>query len=162
MKEQYILRAKYNLNCDVETIRILSEVSDEIYTQKRGGIVNSKLESTTCIANILAHTLYVSVYVYQKLARENFEGIFDKDILKWEIPVSRSAQGTEVRSEVLEKLVVIDKAFLSLLGSVENTKMDITIEHLLAHQIHHRGQVSQILGENGVGDDFYSFKSFIY
>ena len=96
------------------------------------------------------------------MARENFEGIFDKSILEWEIPVSRSAQGTEVRSEVLEKLVVIDKAFLSLLGSVENTKMDITIEHLLAHQIHHRGQVSQILGENGVGDDFYSFKSLIY
>ncbi len=179
MKNMYIQRAIYNLNSDKELLKILKEVPENELRKARGGTITGFVQEDVSLLDLLAHETYIGYYLYQILIKKGLKFDIDEEIANFEIQ-SAKAIDTDTIESLEKQLIKFDHALIDMFKTMDTESFDendfttprITafmeqttagwIEHLLGHQIHHRGQMSQIVSELNIGTDISQFRIFGY
>ena len=168
MRDTVAILVRYNTYANRDMTKVLSGIADpKILTANRGSYFQS-------IVGILNHILGADFIWFNRL-RDSFPSlqslksslipsdlksaseIHYSSLSDWE---SISAEVDEIFSNLAEELdeTTLETRFTytNAKGQTMTARLFDVMLHLLNHQAHHRGQISQILDESGIENDFSS------
>ncbi|MEN8904756.1 MAG: DinB family protein [Clostridiales bacterium] len=168
MKEILKLYAKYNYDTNKKIINLLSNLSEEELKKERNTYFKS-------LHNLFNHILRASLY-YQKAINKISDGKYFDSLIEAEEVINKTKDSFDEGKEILLKLGEKFENFVELV-SVEDLAMSKTmkiyngrtldmttgkyiVQHI-THEIHHQGQMSQILDEMGIEHEFGNVFPFI-
>lgn len=177
MKQLFIQRALYNQNTNKIMMNYLNEVSKEELFKLRTITINTTIKEEYTLFDIFAHLTLCEVLLYQCINKKKISSKYNQEILDIKLPspllVPRTEEEYKNISLLLEK---VDKGIVELFENIDFQSYDINdftrtdiflentpatfIEQLFTHSAHHRGQISQILSELQIGEDFSRFYKF--
>ncbi len=179
MRKLLTQRAIYNYNSDIAMFKILDEMTEEQLNQVRGGCITGDVDSTVTTLDLIAHNAYVLIYLYKIFEHKAIVAEYDQKILDYELKGFRALSNDSY--EALKELTLqLDEVLIKFMETIDFDSYDSEdftvpdlsdfisqtaagwIEHLLAHQVHHRGQISQITSELNIGTDISQFRLFGY
>lgn len=177
MKQLQIQRAIFNKNTNNLMIGYLKELSIEELTKRRKGCMFGSIKEGASILDIFTHLVLCECLLYQNINKKAVISKYDKELLEYRLPSPLTMPN--IKDSFEQAVVLINKLDLAIIELYENidfksydtnnfTKTEIFtdntpatfMEQLFIHAIHHRGQISQILAELGVGEDFSRFQKF--
>ena len=167
MKDQLLLLAKYNYFTDKEVVRILSKIDDAERMQDRRSFAVS-------LHGLLDHNFEAVLY-FQKQLKKSFPGVkcFDHGYIDYETVYNQISLNDF--NELKNALDIIDNAFVEFITSISEDDLNRLISvdsfsgiekqfvwfvliQCFTHATHHRGEISQILDEMGIENDYSGMK----
>jgi uncharacterized damage-inducible protein DinB len=163
MIEYHLHLIKYNREANKKVIEVLEVLSEEDRMCDRKSFYKS-------LHGLLDHIVVSSLYL-QKLIKSSCPLLSGLEGNYLNYKLERGKINFPDFSELKAALEAIDAGFEEMLNSINDedlnkvvklTRPDITIEYTLGvfilqyanHGIHHRGQISQILDEMGIENNF--------
>ena len=178
MKKSLEIRAIYNKNSDMKLLSFVDEVDKEILKQPRGGCIAGSIQPDISMFDLVGHLVYAGIFLYQILHRKGVKASYNKNFLN--MRVDMRPDPSESYEDLKSLLMKFDDALIEFTQTVDLSTIDLEdyptppagnffapspaswLEHLFSHQIHHRGQISQILSELGVGYDISQFRIYAF
>lgn len=177
MKQLMIQRAIFNKNTNDIMVGYLKELSFEEISKKRKGCMFGSIKDGASILDIFIHLVLCECLLYQNIHSKGVISSYDKELLDYRLPSPLTLPITE---KAFEDSVILlsrlDRAIIEFFQDIDYKSYDVNdftasiefndntpatfMEQLFVHAIHHRGQISQILAELGVGEDFSRFQRF--
>ena len=167
MKDQLLLLSKYNCFTDNEVIKLLNQMDDIERLKDRKSFVAS-------LHGLLDHIFEATLY-FQKQIKNSF---FSLDCLNHKF-ISFETVYKKINlinfKELSEAITIIDNAFIDFLTAVTEEELNKLIPVIsfdgvdnqfvwfiliqcFTHETHHRGEISQILDEMGIENDYSGIK----
>ena len=163
MKDYLLLLTKYNQNANLEVIRILDGLSEDERSMDRKSFVGS-------LHGILDHLVEGALY-FQKQIWSSFPQLKSLSHKYSEFETVYGSINFPSYSELITVLKICDQAFVRMFEvlSAEEMERDVTVKafhgdsvqtvyfimlQYINHCTHHRGQISQILDEMNVDNDY--------
>lgn len=177
MRQLLIQRAVYNKTTNELLVNYLKEIPKEELFKLRTITIHTTIKEEYTLFDIFAHLVLCQVLLYQCMNKKGILSKYNQNLLDYKLPdplrMPRTDQGFQDTIYLLER---IDSAILELFENIDFNSYDIDdfsrkenfmentpatfIEQLFTHSAHHRGQMSQILSELKVGEDFSRFYKF--
>jgi uncharacterized damage-inducible protein DinB len=169
MKNILELYAKYSKDTDNEIIRLLSAFSEEELKQERKMYVKS-------LYNLFVHLARAEWYYQSAINKitdgKYFKALQDRESFLMQIETSFAEAVKAMQkldSDLVEFADIIPEEDFNLsiakltIYNGRNVEVSIweIITQLMTHQIHHRGQIAQVLDELGIENDFGGVWPFI-
>ncbi|KNY28299.1 DinB family protein [Pseudobacteroides cellulosolvens] len=165
MKEYLIHLMKYNQSADRQVIKLLTGLSEEDRTQDRKSHFKS-------LQGIFEHIVGGALF-FQKIIKESCPEINGLNHKYLDLKIEPGKDDTIDFVELRAALEVLDGAFVEMVESLSDEDLKKTIYFNLPqvklefslgvfimqysnHGTHHRGQISQILDEMGIENNFSS------
>lgn len=174
MKDNYIKRAIYNKNSDEALIKFLDEAGENILNKPRKVCMHGSIKDGNA-KQILGHIYTVAVFIYKMLRKKGLEAKFRPELLQIDVKELKDYENVDYE-KTKQGIKEIDEAYLELFRSIDLTSFNTSdysydkdkgpmeghsiaswIEQFFSHQIHHRGQLHQIITEEGIGQDISRF-----
>jgi len=165
MKEITMLMARYNQHANEQLFSTLETLPEAGLTENSGSFFGS-------ILNLMNHNLVASINWLNRFRHSHLPLPFlDTPVLDMVYPGFGKPLHTSLR-DLWEHQRGVDELFIALTQALtepmlqqrvtytDRTGQELTrvvwqaLIHLFNHQTHHRGQVSQVLDERGVENDF--------
>lgn len=171
MKDIFLTYAKYNKESDKAVLSILTRLSLEDLEKDRGsyygslsGLARHLLEGTLYLQGLLKTALSHNAAAMKVLA--SLEGI----------AVPKDKLTEDQWKGVVAAFEVVDDVFIRLVSSLTDTDFTVPVkvpwyggkpdtvplffmlQNVLVHGIHHRGQISQVLDELKIDNDYSAIK----
>jgi uncharacterized damage-inducible protein DinB len=157
------MNAKYAKKADESVLNLVDKIDSKRRMEERGSYFNS-------ISGLLIH-IYGGIFYFLKLFKDAFEN--KNDILKGleEIKIPESLKDDGTFAEFKKNFLVLGDMTISLIESMTEDELNGEIKtnwfrdrktvpfyylfnQLIATNIHHRGQLSQIFDEMKIENDF--------
>lgn len=177
MRQMQIQRAIFNKNTNDKMIGYLKELPVEELTKERKGCMFGSIKEGASILDIFTHIALCECLLYQNIKKKDVISKYNEELLEYILPTPLTMPNTKESFE--EAIILINKldlAVIELYRSIDFKSYDTSdftrteaftentpatfMEQLFIHATHHRGQISQILAELGVGEDFSRFQKF--
>lgn len=177
MKQLMIQRAIFNKNTNDIMVGYLKELTFDELTKKRSGCMFGSIKDGASILDIFTHLVLCECLLYQNIHSKGVVSSYEQKLIDYKLPSPLTLPNTvESFKEAVNLLQKLDGAVIELYRNIDFDSYDIDnfarttefkentpatfMEQLFVHAIHHRGQISQILAEIGVGEDFSRFQKF--
>lgn len=165
MKEYLLLLAKYNRDADSKVLKILEGMTDEDRTVDRKSFFKS-------LHGLLDHMASVDV-VYQGRIRSSYGNLSGLSHKFSDNKIDFGKVNFPEFSELKAALETLDNAFIEAVSALADEdfnkiitfstprgdvsiKLGLLLLRYINHGTHHRGQISQILDELKIDNDFSS------
>jgi uncharacterized damage-inducible protein DinB len=167
MKDVFLTFAKYNRDADAAVLSILNKLPNEEREKERGSYYHS-------LSGLLRHLIGGASFFCGmfKSAITNNEAALKALAPLTTISVPKEALNETQWQDVLKACELIDAALVSFVEALSDEDFKVTVnapwgssplifmlENLIVHQTHHRGQISQILDELKIDNDYSGIKS---
>ncbi|MDD7910846.1 DinB family protein [Pseudovibrio exalbescens] len=182
MKEALVARAVYNRNSDIKLVEFIRTLPEDKIAKPRGGCIAGHVQADISLKDLLGHMALGGVFLYQLLHSKGIQADYDQALLKMPVRSMRPSP-TMSLDGIIDLLQSFDHALVKFAETIDLSSLDVTdfkpyneargpgalgysamtwLEHTYSHQIHHRGQISQILSELGVGYDLSQFRIYAF
>ncbi len=167
MKDQLLLLAKYNFFTDNEVIKILDQIEEVERLKDRKSFAVS-------LHGLLDHNFEATLY-FQKQIKNSFPNLkcLNHDFINFET-VYRKINLINF-NELKEAIKLIDNSFVYFVSNITEEELNKSIPvtsfygvenqfvwfiliQCFTHATHHRGEISQILDEMGIENDYSGIK----
>jgi uncharacterized damage-inducible protein DinB len=164
----HIIFAKYNAEADRQLVSILEKLSNDEREKNRGSYFGSLSELTR---HILGGTIFFGSLFTKSLAG-NVAAAAHSSALAAIAQPPKGALSESQWKTLTAALDAADKAYIALTEALNDNDLDVPVElnwydgnpaavplafmlqQLTAHNTHHRGQISQILDELKIDNDY--------
>lgn len=177
MRQLFIQRAIFNKNTNDIMINYLKTISFEELIKKRNICTFGSIKENSSLLDIFIHLVLCECMLYQNIHKIGVISLYGKELLDYNLPtpliMSKTKENFNEAIGLLKKLDIAVITFYENLDFHSYNTEDFSrkdnfkdntpatfMEQLFVHAIHHRGQISQILSELGVGEDFSRFQKF--
>lgn len=165
MKEHLVHLMKYNQSANKQVIKLLAELDESDRLLDRKSYFKS-------LNGLLEHIVGGALY-FQKFIKTSYPEIGGLNHKYMEYKIESGKENSPGFSELQTALETLDSASVEMVGSLTDEDLNKTIcltfpqaklEYPMAvlimqyanHGTHHRGQISQILDEMGIDNNFSS------
>ncbi|GHU75764.1 damage-inducible protein DinB [Spirochaetia bacterium] len=152
--------SKFNKSINVTLIKIIKE-NDEIYNKRISGYYKN-------VNDILFHILDVDLLWISRIGEVVDSKIFDEEIFKNYDRHIEPINKYKTIAEFEKDRIILDELIIKFVDEVNEKDLDKKmlcnnnrtrkvwelLLHTFNHQTHHRGQISEILDENGIKNDY--------
>jgi uncharacterized damage-inducible protein DinB len=168
MTKPYIIFAKYNAEANWKIIEILKKLTNDEREKERGSFYGSL---SGLVRHILGGTYFFAGLFTKTLAGN--AGASDAISVITAVPRQPEGLLSEAQwKELTASLDAVDKGYVALTEALRDGDLDRNVEvnwyggkpatvplafmlqQLVSHNIHHRGQISQILDELKIDNDY--------
>lgn len=165
MKEVFNLMAHYNRKTNLEMLEILDKAAPEVSTKETGSYFHSIIGILNHLMNgDIAWTKRILAQ-YPQLAAETGElpeaPNPTSQVLTWKdlesLKPVRTAMDdslTRLVGAIPEAALQDDLKYRNFKGEEQSKKLWLVLQHVFNHQTHHRGQISVLLDQASVPNDY--------
>jgi uncharacterized damage-inducible protein DinB len=167
MKDVFLTFAKYNRDADAAVLSILNKLPNEEREKERGSYFHS-------LSGLFRHLIGGNSYfcgIFKSAMINNYAALKALAPLTT-ISLSKESLNETQWQDVVKACELIDAALLSFVEALSDEDFKIAVnapwggsspltfmlENLIVHQTHHRGQISQILDELKIDNDYSGIK----
>lgn len=182
MKDVLIARAVYNKNSDLKLIEFVRGLDASELKRPRGGCIAGQVQDDISVFDLVGHMALAGIFLYQILKEKGIAASYDQALLNIGIRSMRPDPQASLDS-LMKMLLDFDDGLIEFAKTVDLNSFDYSdfapydpgrgagmlgytaatwLEHTFSHQIHHRGQISQILSELGIGYDLSQFRIYAF
>ncbi len=177
MRQLFIQRAIFNKNTNNMMISYLETITFEKLIEERNGCTFGSIKENNSLFDLFTHIVLCECMLYQKIYKSGVISSYVDELLQYPLPKPLIMKRTKENfNEAIELLRKLDLAIIKLYKNIDFNSYNIDdfskkesfkdntpvvfMEQLFVHGIHHRAQISQILSELGIGEDFSRFQKF--